>query len=444
MTRRARALRRTRTRAGFTIVELAFALVITGVLMASLYQILFATTSQSYKIDAKYEALRSAMVVAEVVSREVDRLVTLPVERDGAGKVVPRHGDHVRPVYVGADGRGVSFYVPSQEASGGLAGEPADPLMISLEPAPEAGIYRIRRDQGKAAVEGALARSEAASGEEPDEAAAAVTDETAPGSRAYRGVHIRSLRFRLLSPEAESEGTRSPDDNYYLEAVVVGTDRQGREQSALTVLKPLNFPTERLADPTVPTVKYDPTAPLSPPAVVVNPTPAEKQAADDLVKIADEWADGTLTPEQLVDRAREALKPVSGTVPSGAISSGSPQIPGIPPGSRVVSPPGSPPVIAPPPGTPGPTVVLPPTGGPPAISVTPQGEQVWFTGWGAVLDANGRPIYSTGFEGGGTMGGQGGSTWEGLMGQMRGQMGDIQQTLVGVSQDYLRTQQGGS
>lgn len=436
-------------RRGFTLVEVVFALLITGVLLGTLYQIFYASSQQGARLDAKNEALRSAMMASEILSREVDRLVTLPVSKDEQGKFQARYGDHQRPVYIGSDGKGVTFYVPTEEGAANLDGAEAEPLLVSLVASTTPGLYLLQRAQGQGAVEQAVAEGaggteEASEDADADEAAAAEPAAMAEGRRVYKGVHLRSLKLRLLQPDGEYEANKSPDDNYYLEAVVVGTDRKGLEQNAMTVLKPLVFPSRRLADPAVPAVKYQPTAPLSPPSVVVNPTPEEIKAADELVRLADEWGKGTITPEALVDRARTALDPIANTVPSGAIASNAPQVPRIPPGATVLSPPGPGPVVIGTPGAPGPVLVIPPPGGPAPVPISQAGGRggtIEFMGWGAVLDANGNPIYRTGFSGRGDLG-PGGQGWDAAMGAFNQGMGGIQGTLTTIANDYLRSPAG--
>lgn len=420
------------------MVELMFALVITGTLMGALYQIFFATTAQAYKVDAKYEAMKSALVASEVISREVDRLVTLPVEKDEDGKVQARVGDHARPLYVARDGRGVSFYVPNGQTLGNLAGEPADPLMISLTKGAGGGLYLMRRDQGPEAVEAALAQQEGGEETDPEDG---FLSGAAPGTRLYRGVHLASLKFRLLSPISEVPALASPDDNFYLEVVIVGTDRFGKEQNALTLLKPLTFPSQRLHDPSVPAVTYTPLAPLQPPGVIVNPSPAEVDAAEEIIRISQEWVDGGLTPEQLVDQIRTALEPVSGTVPTGAIASTSPQIPVLPPDATVISPPGGPTVIGSPTNPGGPAVVLPPPPGldqPPVISWQPQGEFIEWEVWGEFTQRGPNGEMNTG-----SMGSSGSGTFTGpnAIDQVRGivqsETDQIRSTMTGLNDDFL-------
>lgn len=429
-------------RRGFTLVEVMFALVITGVLMGTLYQIFFATTSQSHKIDAKYEAMRSALVASEVISREVDRLVTLEVERDEEGAVVPIYGDHERPVYIGRDGRGVSFFVPAERPLEAGSDEVAEPMMLSLAKAETGGVFLLKRDEGKVAVEAAHAAAEAAAGGEGEEAEEAIVEGPVLGSRVLKGVHLRSLKYRLLSPRAESEANRSPDDNFYLEAVIVGTDRKGREENALTVLKPLLYPSRRLSDPQVGAVAYAPRAPLQPPSVVVNPTPEEERVAEELIRIADAWEAGELDPQELVDAARDALTPVVGKVPTGALTSNDPQIRGLPPNATVLTPPGAPVTAI---GSPdGPVVLLPPRGGPepvPISEVTPQGEEVWFTGWAKSLTGDGDVIFESGFEGGGTVGSNpGDESWNSITNMMNNNMADLENSAITAANDWMANQ----
>jgi hypothetical protein len=295
---------------------------------------------------------------------------------------------------------------------------------MNLVAASTPGVFALRRSVQEAAAE-ALA---------PEAEESALDASEKDGTRLFRGVLLRSLKFRLLTPGAELMVLRSPDDNYYLEAVIVGTDPDGKEESPLSLLKPLTFPSERRFDPSVPGVEYQPTAPLAPVSVVANPTPAEKKAADDLTKLADDWRDGKISNEDLVKQARIALGPVVGTTPTGPISSLRPKVAPIPPDAVVLTPPESGvPVIGPPPGKPGPSTVLPPPpGGPPPMPPGPgggDGNNGEYTFWGnaKVFDANGNEIWNAGFQGGGdTTGGMDFDQFQkDFQGQMQGLEGNM-------------------
>jgi hypothetical protein len=369
-----------------------FAAVISATLIGVLYNIFYATTQQSHKVGAKYQAMQSSLTASEILSREIDRLITLPVQKDDQGFVVARYGDHGRPLRLAEDQRGISFYVPG-ELGDDLAVQSAIPLTLNLVPGATPGTFVLKRSTR---------------GVEEAGAGGAEEESLQEGDRLYRGVLLRSLKFRVLSPDAEQAAVRSPDDNFYLEAVIVGTDRDGKEESPLSILKPLTFPSERRFDPSISAVSYAPEAPLVPPSVAVNPTPAEKKAAEDLTKLADDWRNGTISNEDLVKKAREALSPIAGTTPTGPITSLRPKVAPIPPGAVVLTPKESGvPVIGPPPGTPGPRTVLPPAPGAPKPAPpgprwgNGKGEFV-MKGWIKKFDSNGKEIASGGFEAGGT------------------------------------------
>lgn len=422
-------MRGNRRRWGFTLVEVMFAAVISATLMGVLYNVFHATTQQSYKVGAKYQAMQSALVASELLSREIERLVTLPVQKDAQGFVVPRYGDHGRPVRLAEDSRGVAFFVPGPRDP--QAGQKAVPLSLDLVPASVPGVFALRRSlRGATGGDDPLAAPE--SGEAGD----------SEGVRVIRGVQLRSLKFRLLSPDAEMPALRSPDDNFYLEAVVVGTDQQGEEESPLSLLEPLTFPSERRYDPSVPTVEYAPEAPLAPVSVAVNPTPAEKKAAEDLTQLADDWRDGKISDEELVEKAREALDPVVGTTPTGPITALRPEVAPIPPDAVVLTPPESGvPVIGPPKGGTGPTTILPPPpGGPPPAPPGPGGGDDTsgeYTFWGRakVFDANGNEIWAAGFEGGGET--SGATDSDQFQQDFRGQMDGLENNMNAVARSTM-------
>ncbi len=175
--------------------------------------------------------------------------------------------------------------------------------------------------------------------------------------------------------------------------MIVGTDERGQEESPLSVLKALRFPSERLYDPSLPVVEYAPLAPLDPPGVTLNPTPEEAAAAERLTQLADQWRAGTVSNEELVEAAREALDPLAGKTPSGALASRRPTLPRLPPDAKVLTPVHSgTPVIGSPSGA-GPVAILPSS---PQASEGPKGN---FTFWGRarVFDANGKEVWSDGF-----------------------------------------------
>lgn len=420
-------------RQGFTLVEVMFAAVLSALVLGALYQIFYATTQQSYKVSAKYEAMRSSLTASEILSRELQRLVTLPVQEDDRGYPLPRHGDHVRPVRLGPDMRGVSFYVPAMgsgeggapqgsvdagdeptEADPGVGAIAASPLTIDLVPGPTGGLFAMRR-------------STRSGGADEGE-----TGEDAEDTRVYHGVMLKTLRFRLLAPDADDAALRSPDGNYYLEAVIVGTDSKGQEESPLSVLQPLNFPSERRYDPGAPAVTYSPEGPLSPPGTVVNPTPEEQAAADELQRLGDEFRNGDLTPEDLVEQARTALDPVAGTTPTGPLVTRQPRIPPIPPDATVLTPPGPGPVVIGSPTGTGPTTVIPPSGSPPGSGSGGPGEATWTT-WqrATVYDSEGNVVWQESGEDSGTMAADG-SEWDQVQSNHQQQIDALSQEMTTV------------
>lgn len=428
-----------RRRRGFTLLEVMFAAVLSAGVLGALYQIFYATTQQSHKVSAKYEAMRSSLTASEILSRELQRLVTLPVREDERGYPLPRHGDHVRPVRVGTDLRGVAFYVPAEGsgeggaptgAAGDDAGSPdavpgtgaiqASPLTIDLVAGPKPGLFAMRR-------------STRAGGAEEGETGADAAD-----TRVYGGVLLKTLRFRLLEPDAADAALQSPDGNYYLEAVIVGTDRSGTEESALSVLQPLTFPSERRYDPGAPAVVYAPEGPLDPPGTVVNPTPEEQAAADELQQLGDRFRDGDITPEELVEAARTALDPVAGKTPTGPLVTRQPRIPQLPPDATVLTPPGPGPVVIGSPSGTGPTTVIPPSGGTPGVPGGTVGEATWTT-WqqATVYDSEGNVVWTEGGSASGTMAGDG-SEWAQVQANhqrqveaLRGDMMSVQSQMSG-------------
>ena len=426
-------MRRPERRGGFTLVEVMFAAVLSAGVLGALYQIFYATTQQSYKVSAKYEAMRSSLTASEILSRELQRLVTLPVQEDDRGYPLPRHGDHVRPVRLASDMRGVSFYVPAMESgeggapqgavdAGEVAAEAdpgtgsiqASPLTIDLVPGPQGGLFAMRR-------------STRSGGAEEGETGADADD-----TRVYRGVLLKALRFRLLEPDASEPALQSPDGNYYLEAVIIGTDAQGKEESALSVLQPLTFPSERRYDPGAPAVVYAPEAPLAPPGTVVNPTPEEQAAADELQRLGDEFRDGEITPEELVDQARTALDPVAGTTPTGPLVTRQPRIPPIPPDATVLTPPGPGPVVI---GSPsgGPTTVIPPSGGTPGSGGPGGPSEATWTTWqrATVYDSEGNVVWEESGSDSGTMAGDG-SEWDEVQANHQRQVDALNQEMTTV------------
>lgn len=411
--------RGTGTARGFTLVEVMVAAVITAVLMGVLYNVFYTTTQQSHRMGARYQAMQSALTAAEIVSRELDRLVTLPIEKDARGYVVPRFGDHARPLRVAEDGRGISFFVPgARDPAQDATRLAASPLTIDLVPGPVPGTYVMRRSEGAEAAAGA------------DGGAAG--EATGEGTRTYRGVQLKTLRFRLLTPDAELPALRSPDDTVYLEAVLVGTDARGQEESPLSVLEPLVFPSERRYDPALSSVEYVPTGPLAPPQVALNPSPEEAAAATALTELADAWRAGTLGNEELVEKAREALAPVAGKTPTGALTTRRPRIAAVPPDAQVLTPRDSGvPVIGSPSGQ-GPITMLPPAGGsqPGAPGGGPGDGNGTYTFWASakVYDANGNVVWQDGYSGDGEMAADG-SDWggikQGLDDRFRGLEGDM-------------------
>jgi hypothetical protein len=384
--------------------------------------------------------MRSSLTASEILSRELQRLVTLPVQEDERGYPLPRHGDHVRPVRLSQDMRGVSFYVPAMgsgeggapqgaddpdapaaEADPGTGAIQASPLTIDLVSGPAGGLFAMRR-------------STRSGGAEEGETGADAED-----TRVYKGVLLKALRFRLLQPDAEDPALQSPDGNYYLEAVIVGTDSKGTEESALSVLQPLTFPSERRYDPGAPAVNYAPEGPLAPPGTVVNPTPEEQAAADTLQQLGDQFRDGDITPEELVDRAREALDPVAGKTPTGPLVTRRPRIPQIPPGATVLTPPGPGPVVIGSPGGSGPTTVIPPSGGTPQGGGGGPGEATWTT-WqrATVYDSEGNVVWQESGSDEGTMAADG-SEWDEVQSNHQRQIDALRDDMMTV-----QSQVGGS
>ncbi|MBI4872029.1 MAG: prepilin-type N-terminal cleavage/methylation domain-containing protein, partial [Candidatus Riflebacteria bacterium] len=205
-------------RTGFTMLEVIVAIAIGAVLMGVLYQLFYAGSRINRDTMTKADALQAATLTLATVQQDLKQLVTLPVAKKPSGEVDNRFGDHQVPVRVSPLRRNIAFYVPDKSAKRGELPSPgAVAVSYSLEPAEVGGLFRVRRS----------------------EAGASKDDNS---TRVLTAVNVKDLKFRLLDPKATDPADRSPDQSYYVEAVVTGSDATGRETMTMSALTQLEYP----------------------------------------------------------------------------------------------------------------------------------------------------------------------------------------------------------
>lgn len=380
-------------RGGFTLVEVIFAVVIVGMLFGILYNIFYSQHATAYKLGAKNEALTSCLVAAEVIQKDLRQLVTVPVLRNADGTLARRFGDHSAPVKVSPEGRNASFYIPRDPgaAAASLLSEDrtrdAVTVVYTLVPATKPGTYKLRRSviEDEAAMQQATA------------------DPSALKGREVSGVLLRDLHFRLLDPKAPAAVYRSPDTNYYLEAVIQGVDVTGKETQTLPVLANLEYPSVLQQTPNIQEViAYRPLAALVTPPDTLSPSPAEVAAVNRINDATRRFLDGDLPTAEFEREVADLINSLAGQPGGPVVASTGNLVPRVDNLRLAQQPrPGEPAVLTAPNGT---NVVVPPpgssSGGPPIMTVTPPTGNWNFMGRSARFH-NGQLVAENEFSGGG-------------------------------------------
>ena len=389
-----------KNKAAFTLVEVCFAVVVTAVLLGVFYNIFYTQHSQSYRLTRKNEALTSALVAAEVIGKDLRQVVSTPIKRLANGAIQRVYGDHTAPVKVSNGGSSVSFYVPrppEKDTDFDLTERTRDCVTVvyATVPSPKPGAFHIRR----AIVEDPAVLQAYADG----------TGEL-PGKN-ISGVLVRKVAFRLLDPKAKATVYRSPDSNYYLEAVIVGTDATAKETQALPILVNLEYPSTQQMTPNIQEiVAYKAQAPLVTGPDPFKPSPEEQKTIDTINQLTDQFVNGSIPANEYEDKITDLINSHAGDTDGPIIRSTGNIIPHVDKLEVVQTPnPGEPVVLNSPNGTS--VVVNPPaapssTGSPspsspPISTITPTKGDWWVKG-GSMHFSNGQLVHSNTFQGGGS------------------------------------------
>ena len=387
-------------RAGFTLVEVIFAVIVSAMLLGVFYNIFFTQHSQAYRLTKKNEAMTSALVAAEVIGKDLRQIVTTPITKLTNGAIQRVYGDHTAPVKVSNSGSSVSFYVPrppESDTAFDLSSRTRDCVTVvyATVPSKKPGAYHIRR-----------------SIVEDPSVMQAYADGTGdlPGKN-ISGVLVRKVAFRLLDPKATATVYRSPDSNYYLEAIIVGTDATAKETQALPLLVNLEYPSTQQMTPNIQeVVAYRAEAPLVTAPDTFNPSPQEQQTINQINELTDQFVNGSIPASEYEDKITDLINSHAGDTDGPIIRSTGNIIPHVDklevvqtpnPGEPVVlnSPNGTSVVVAPPasPSSPG----TPSSNTPPISTITPtQGD--WWVRGGSMHFSNGQLVHSNTFQGGGS------------------------------------------
>ena len=383
-----------RDKRAFSLVEVVFGSIIGLMLLGVFWNIYYSQTSTSHKLTRKNEALRSSQIAMEVIQKDFRQLVSVPVERSDDGTINRKFGDHTAPAKVSPDGKSVSFYIPA-EITGTSPSDPATiecyTVVYSRVPAKLPGTYFIKRSVVKSPAE-----------------LTGVTDGTVaeiPGKN-INSVLVKDVTFHLLDPKAPAPQYRSPDTNYYLQAVIEGTDEAGEEQMTANVLTVLEYPsvmqmTQNINEVTT----YTPLAPLVTTPDTFVPTPEEENTIKTIGDLTDRFAQGSITSAQYEKEICDLINSHAGNTNGPVFASSGNIIPHIE-SLTVSSPPapGQPVILSSPAGQ---TVVVPPppvpsSGSDPDVTVSEGGNNWNFTAQVMVLDSNGNVRYEENAQGGGT------------------------------------------
>ena len=274
-------------RLAFTLVEVLVAAAIGAVMLGALYQMFYAGSRINRDTMTKADALQAATLTLASVQQDLKQLVTLPVAKKASGEPAPRYGDHGAPVRISPLGRNISFYVPDKSAKRGELPSPGTVVVTyNLEPAETGGLFVVRRSES--------------TGDRP----------SPEDGHVLTGVSVKDLKFRLLDPKSSDTVTRSPDQNYYVEAIVTGTDATGRETMTLTALTELEYPStfQQPQNRNVnETISFRPKAPLAGPPDRRSVTKAELENLRQLRDLADRFDRGEIGPKELEKEVREVV-----------------------------------------------------------------------------------------------------------------------------------------
>ena len=297
---------------------------------------------------------------------------------------------------VSPGGKSISFYIPAETAgseaitdSGGY--KQCYTVVYSMVPAAKAGTYGIKRSVLKS----------------PDDVVNienGVAQEI-PGNL-INSVLVNNVTFHLLDPKAPAKIYRSPDTNYYLQTIILGTDATGEETMTANLLVSLEYPSVMQMTQNIQEVtKYKPIAPLVTQPDKFVPTPDEKQAIAKINDLAEQFTNGSISGTDFEEKITDLINQYAGQTNGPVIGSTGNIIPHIDklalagpvdPGQPIIlNSPAGPAVVIPPPTPPG-------EGSDPISTVAPGGNDWHFTAQVMVIDENGNIRYEENVAGGGT------------------------------------------
>lgn len=313
-------------RFGLALVEVIISAMLMAGVLALLYLMHHGSTATASKLDSQQEALRSALLAIEVLTRNLKSLVTLPVDLDTEGLPRRRYGDHVTPVKIGPLGRTIAFYVSARSQPPGPGRPPqAITLTYSLWPGSREGTYQLRQTQGPLWTTGDRP-SPAPTAD--DGAAPLPPPRGTPGDHVVPGILLADLRCRLLEPGLAAPARRSPDEGYYLQILASGVDLHGRRTRLLPATVRLEYPSlQRQVAGVYTSTPLEPTAPLETPPGTFVVTPEEADLVRKTRELSRQFAQGRIDERQLERGLKAALEPMAGRLTSPILWGTAPRVP---------------------------------------------------------------------------------------------------------------------
>lgn len=305
------------------MVEVMVSAAIGSVVLGVLYSMFTTAGKIDRGVESKNELVQSATLAVETLKRDLEELVSLPVDPDR-----PRYGDGRNPVYISEDGRQISFYIT---AKGPDSRTPDGKLKLDRVN------YHIRpaaRQHPDDPVSYFLVRSQGSEGDVPQEASEAAT-----GMRNLGAVYLEDIQFTMLTPFIEGVDENrhiliSPDENFYVDGKLVATtsairmDGQGKKRHdtlEMRLVSPLEQPSQLARTPNV-GIATAQVYEANPPSLkrnaenLVSLTPQESKAVADLQGLSDKFEAGSIPPAELEKQVREILKDILNNPRTPALS----------------------------------------------------------------------------------------------------------------------------
>lgn len=373
---------RARRRPAFTMIEVMVTLGIAVLISGLTYQILTSSSKINRKVEGKTEAIQSANLACETIKRDLRQLVTRPFIVKPDGTFTGIVGDAQHPVLISQNGTEMSFHVP----------DPTSPT-----PDPTSGKYKLAtvyyglykvavKDGGLETTVFHLVRAEGANPDLAAEASAKAGLGKANVSAIYlmpgkdgQGNPVAPIQFKLLGPNpnlgAGSPSEASPDNNYYVEVKLFGSDGQAQEQQPRNDLTVLDEPSRLAQVPALRVNEFTLFQGDPPPLFIANLPP---NITDQPVNLAQNPKPGTNPNDPNAPPVNPAIPNPNTPNPNAPDPNNPNPNPNTPPNPNpnttpnppVTTNPNPPPVA--PPSTPPPNTGLPP-------GVDPKGPKSWST-----------------------------------------------------------------